>query len=640
MARREAIGFSLGAFVLMTASPAAAEPGHPSADSKDILPELLPMHPRILITDEEMDRARSMAAHDRVYARLIARIIREAESILDEPVIEYALSDGERPSMLGGSRAIIRHVLYTAFAWRWTGDRRFAERARAEMMAAARFPEWNHTHFLDVAETACGVAIGYDWIFPFLSRDERALIRTALVEKALLWGDRAYRGSEDEWLGFPRYSWNWNPVCNGGLLAAALAVAEDEPLLARDIIAGATASLPRALAAFGPDGGGGEGPVYWSYGILYYVLSVAMLERALGSTMGLTSTDAFRQTDQYRLWVQGPTGKAFNYGDCKEKLAGNVALAWLARNNAQPATSSLAREEMVAGMEAPKLDGEFDRFFPLYAIWYPEAPERANAALPAAVHFRGDADIACFRSDWSSPDAAYLGFKAGNNAANHTHQDLGSFVLEGQGVRWASDLGTDSYQLPGYFDGKTPSGARYRIFRINTASHSAMMPEGVNQDPFARAAITRFGVRPRGGFAITDLTAAYPGHAASIQRGVDFTDGGGLVTIRDEVRGGSPGSRWRWAMLTQAQIAIEGSSAVLSLEGRSMRVVADRSASRFEVIDARPPSTAQNPNAGYRLLTLHTQADASGELDLQVSLFPLGGRKAASSATAPLSAWT
>jgi hypothetical protein len=161
--------------------------------------------------------------------------------------------------MLGGSRTIIHYVMTCAFAWRWTGHRPFAERAVAEMVSAAHFPEWNHTHFLDVAETSFGVAVGYDWLHGFMDETTRDLIRIALVEKCLLWADRAYRGSKDEWLGFPRYTWNWNQVCNGGVIASAIA-AESEPQLCADTIAGAVRSVPLALTAYEPDGVSAEDP--------------------------------------------------------------------------------------------------------------------------------------------------------------------------------------------------------------------------------------------------------------------------------------------------------------------------------------------------------------------------------------------
>lgn len=633
--------FGIGALGLALASTGrlGAEPGHPSAALGDILPNLKPAHPRLLVTDAMLDDCRARAAADPHHAAVVARVLKEAELILGEPVVPYGLSSGERPSMLGGSREIIRRTLNTAFAWRWTGDRRFADRARDELLSAARFPEWNHTHFLDLAETAFGVAVGYDWIHAALTPDERSTIRMALVEKALLWADRALRGSDDEWLGFPGYSWNWNPVCNGGVLAAAIAVAEDEPLLARDVMSGVVRSLPRALAAFGPDGAGSEGPVYWTYGVTYHVLAIAMLEAATGDGMGLGDTAPFRKTDLYRLWVQGPTGKAFNYGDCAEHLAPTAALAWLGKRHGHPQVVAHARGEMLEQIDQPKLAGEFDRFFLFYAIWYPEAAKPVRSPLPVGAHFRGGADIACFRGDWRDRDAAYLGFKAGCNATNHAHQDLGSFVLEGQGVRWASDFGADSYQLPGYFDSKAPSGGRYRIFRVTAASHATIMPEGVNQDVFATAPIESFESRADGGFAIARLDAAYAGHARSVRRGIAFDRLGRCVTIRDEVRGAAAGSVWRWTMPTEADIDINGTRAHLSLSGKTMLVTTQATGVRFERDDAHPPTPAESKNERYSLLVLRQPVDASGNLDIVVRLYPLGDDEHIAPKTLTLDLW-
>lgn len=624
--RRSLLGGGL-AGLLLNSSPSLGEPGHPSAKLADVMPALHAPHPRLLVTDEQMSACKAQAVRDPVYARLIDRVLREARTILTEPTVQYRLSSGERPSMLGGSRQIIRKVLNCAFAWRWTGDRTYADRVRTELLSAARFPEWNHTHFLDVAETAFGVAIGYDWIHAALSPEDRATIRMALVEKALLWADRAYRGAEDEWLKFPTFYWNWNQVCNGGALAAALAVAEDEPQLAADILAGVQKSLPLALAALGPDGAGPEGPIYWTYGITFHVLILAMLNNSLGTDFALGGTDAFLHTDEYRLWVQGPTGKAFNYGDGKELLHPSAALAWLGNRHRHPRTVALARKEMVSLFEAPRADAEFDRFYPLYAVWYPKAAP-VPALTERARRFRGNADLAIFRGDWDDADAAYLGFKAGDNATNHAHLDLGSFVLEGQGVRWAVDLGGDSYQVPGYFDGKSSSGRRYKAFRVSTAGHGTLMPLGLEQDPFGKAAIERFATRDDGGFAIADLTAVYQSAASSIRRGVDFARRGARVTIRDEVEGAAPASSWRWAMITYAKVALDGATAVLSQDGKAMLAVIESPGLRFSQAPATPPTSVENRNDGASILTIMAAANPDGRCSIQVALYPLGpGRR-------------
>lgn len=621
MPRRTVMAGGIG--LLFAGTPLAAQVAAPSARLADVLPTLMTAHPRLLVTDDAMAECRKRAAGDPVYAKMIERIVAEARKILTEPTVPYRLTGTSRLSMLGGARQMIRRVINTAFAWRWTGERVFADRVRTEILNAARYPDWNHTHFLDTAEIAFAVALGYDWIHAALSPAERATIRMALVEKGLLWADRAYRGTTDEWLQYPTFWWNWNQVCNAGMLAAALVVAEDEPLLAADILAGVDRSLPLATAALAPDGAGPEGPIYWTYGITFHVLALAMLQAATGNDHGSGDTAAFRQTDLYRLWAQGPTDKAFNYGDCKELLSPTSATAWLGLRHDHPQVVALARREMIARFDRPLLDGEFDRFYALYSIWYPAAT-KAPPLREKARRFRGNADLAVFRGDWSDPGAAYLGFKAGDNATNHAHLDLGSFVLEGQGVRWAIDLGGDSYQLPGYFDSKNSSGGRYRIFRVSTAGHGTFMPLGIEQDPFRKAPITTFAARPDGGLAIADLTDAYPGTAKRIRRGVAFIDRGARVMVRDEVEGAKPGSVWRSAIFTRASIAIDGRRATLTQDGRTMIAIIETPNLTFASRPATPPTTAENQNEGVSILSVEAAANGTGLAAVQIALYPLG----------------
>ena len=54
------------------------------------------------------------------------------------------------------------------------------------MLAAARFSDWNPSHFLDVAEMTFALAVGYDWLYDQLDRASRKEIRTAIVDKGVV----------------------------------------------------------------------------------------------------------------------------------------------------------------------------------------------------------------------------------------------------------------------------------------------------------------------------------------------------------------------------------------------------------------------------------------------------------------------
>ncbi|WP_197171229.1 hypothetical protein [Novipirellula aureliae] len=53
-------------------------------------------------------------------------------------------------------------------------------------------------------------------------------------------------------MGHFTYAYDWNPVCVGGLLIGALAVAEHET--ARFVVPHALKHLPTAIGSYGPDG--------------------------------------------------------------------------------------------------------------------------------------------------------------------------------------------------------------------------------------------------------------------------------------------------------------------------------------------------------------------------------------------------
>ena len=105
------------------------------------------------------------ARTDPLRAALHARIIAAGEFELSAPPLEYKIVG---PRLLAQSMAAINHIVTCGMAYRLTGDVRFAERARRDMLTASAFVDWHPSHFLDVAEMALAVGIGYDWLYPYL----------------------------------------------------------------------------------------------------------------------------------------------------------------------------------------------------------------------------------------------------------------------------------------------------------------------------------------------------------------------------------------------------------------------------------------------------------------------------------------
>jgi len=616
-------GFLCRAMVVILATSPFLLAGLPGpASGGDPLATLRPGHPRLLATAAEFAALPARAAQDPLLAATLARVRQEADFFLGAPVMKRPLTG---PLLLDQSLKAQNHILICALAFRITGDHRYRDRAVKEMIAAAAFPDWNPTDFLNVAEMATALALGYDWLYPDLTDRERNTIRRALREKALVFAPAAYApgGPTDGRLWFTTTSHNWNQVCNGGLLAAALALADEEPELARTVIAGVRQSLPRAIAAYKPDGALPEGPSFGEYGTAYQVLDVAMLDSALGSCFGLDESPAFRRTAFYRLAVQSPTGLAFNYGDGDPELDVSPAYIWLAHHFGPPAAvvHSRALLALAAARKAGASGG--DRFFALHALWLPPEPAVPIPApdLPLDFHFRGPVDLAIFRSAWGDPRALFVGFKAGDNSAIHGHLDLGSFVLDADDVRWAVDLGSDNYNLPGYH-----SVRRWTYFRLNNLSHNTLTPGDALQGPKAIAPIIAFGSRPDRAFAVADLTPAYPGAARKIIRGVALLDRA-RVLVQDDVTGLQSGLRLRWRLITSSKVLLsgDGRTATLEQKGRTLRVeiLAPSDGARFSVGSTRPPTGDENQNRGTVMLAIEA-TPTTADVSLAVLLTPVG----------------
>ena len=607
------------AFFAALALPLRAQPADPLA-------RLRASHPRLLLTDDQLAQNLAAAKTDPLRASLHARIIALAEAQLTAKPVEPILIG---PRLLDKSRTTLARVLTGAMAYRLTGDARFAARAKLEILTVAAFADWNPSHFLDVAEMSTAVGLGYDWLYHYLTPAERTTIRTALLEKGLALAPAAYTpgGATDKRVGrWVTAHHNWNQVCNAGLLTAALALADEAPALARLVVNGACLSLPLAMDAYQPDGAYPEGPNYWGYGTTYNVIALAVLESALGSDFDLGKTPAFDRTALYRLHIQSPTGLSFNYADGGSALGAAPEYTWLALRYAHSAALAHSRELLATAISTKKSDRESDRFFALHAVWFPAAlaPDHsslATSAAPLDIRFRGPAQLALFRSAWHDPRALFLGFKAGSNAVNHSHLDLGSFVLDADGVRWAQDLGTDDYNLPAYFGAK-----RWTYFRLNNFSHNTLTPGTALQSLKADAPIIAFASTPARAFAVTDLSAAYPASAKKILRGVALLDRA-CVLVQDEVTALAPGTPLTWRLATDAKIQIiDAHHAELTQSGKTLRAeILEPAAANFTATTATPPTAVEKQNNGTSLLTATIPATtAASDARLRVLLTPLG----------------
>ena len=237
-------------------------------------------HPRLLLPAGEEETVRARIAEEPEVALADSLILAACEKMMAQPpVVREKI--GKR--LLHVSREALKRIFYLSYAWRiHAGEdaagraRRdaYADRAIREMMAVCRFSDWNPTHFLDVGEMTMAVAIGYDWLYPVMTEDQRDSVAAAVRKLAF----DASRNEKDAW--FYNNTNNWNQVCNAGLSCGAIALFEQFPDEARAILAKCLETNPKALDDYSPEGGYPEGYAYWAYGSAYQILLLASLESA------------------------------------------------------------------------------------------------------------------------------------------------------------------------------------------------------------------------------------------------------------------------------------------------------------------------------------------------------------------------
>lgn len=613
---------------------------HAETTRIDITPEQVhaafdrpvPPHPRLLLNDAQMPALRQRIESDPMMKGFYEGLLEKAQNELDSKPLERKLT-GRR--LLGVSRDCLRRVLLWSTAYRLNGDQRFLHRTEQEMLAAASFSDWNPNHFLDVAEMTAALAIGYDWLYNDLPQTSRDTIRTAILEKGLqpsLVNTGPFRNSG-----------NWNQVCNGGITLGTLAILEDEPELAETIVHRAVNGVQVVMNKYEPDGAYPEGPGYWDYGTTYNVLLLAALESVIGTDFGLADLHGFSKCADYFLHVCGPTGLYFNYPDSGTKKSFSPAVFWFAQKYTAPEVAWNDYKLWKKALETTSQRLYDDRMAPLTLLWAKDEP-----AAPKQTRWmgRGENPVAMFRTAWTDPDAVYLAVKGGSPRVNHGHMDIGSFVLDADGLRWAVDLGPENYNkiesLGMNLWGMNPDSDRWTIFRYNNFSHNTLVVNGQHQIIKASAPIVRYSDKPEFSHAVIDMSPVYNGQLEKALRGAALLPTGQIL-IQDELKApaGTP-AKVRWAMATPAAVAIQSNrQAVLTQKGKTMRFeVLGPDHVELTTYSANPKADYDQPNPGIVMIGFEVELQPGQDIRLAVLMSPQSSEKSNNIPEKPVLTWS
>jgi len=534
-----------------------------------LLKNLRKSQPRLVLNAVIEKNLREKLKSDPLIQNIYQSIKHNAAMVLAKELIKVDVSDDPRSqrNQLGISREFLWRMNMLAMVYRIEKDPYILERINDELVAACNFPTWNPRHFLDVGEMSLAISLALDWTAVDLPKSTIQLAKNSLIEKGIKpsWPEN---GKTPSWVYRDN---NWNQVCNGGMIAASITVAEMEPELAAKTIHRSIDGLNNALGAYQPDGVYPEGAVYWGYGTQFSVVTAAMLESAFGTDFGIFDFPAFMESATFRLLSTAPSGKLFNYADCAEEPERytDFTLSWFA---AKTGDKIFMNEEKLK--QPPEERGRISRLAGAGLVWTAQFEEKKSSTLSEAWAGSGANPIVVFTGGEQNTNQYYFGGKGGRGTVNHGNMDAGSFIFELNGVRWVVDPGNQSYgvlERAGFnLWSRAQESDRWKLITKSNFGHSTISVNNQLHNVDGLVSITDFkkGEKPEATF---DMTPAFRGLVKSAKRTFK-KDSPVSVLIEDEIEKSEKTELITWQLMTTAEVQLVDGGAILKKDDQELKI--------------------------------------------------------------------
>ncbi len=482
-------------------------------------------HPYLFLSSDELPALREKFRNE-PFAERWERLLANAEQFLQTPVVT--------------SEAVRRRALdptgvagICAFAWLFTRDERYAERAVQESLGYAGAHQWHTVRSwntgadLPTAHACFTTALVYDWCHDYLTSEQREYLEETILRKGL----RVYlRSVEDyrDWWVENKIS-NWCGVLHGGCGLAGLAL--------HDVYAEARYAFDHAWPhcqefldeVILADGGGHEGVMYWRYGVIFSDYLVMAASRLLGDDRGLYERLTGRLPGYWDIYMHGPDQVYANLNDMNERtfrgLYGDDPTVFQGGPSALinalfEAKTPCGDELLLWAADNGGPGASWKGTSPFWFLWRREAPPAGpKPALQDAVLFRGAGHVV-----WQSPELWFVYNGGWVSDKSHHNCDLGTFFLVANGERFVND--------PGY-------GA------VEASDHSTVTVNRAGQFEGARARFLRHGSGEGFHYFASDLTECYVEPLERFVRHGVMVDGKYIVLLDDLVSPEPAEFTWR-----------------------------------------------------------------------------------------------
>ena len=487
------------------------------------------------------------------------------------------------PATVGGNAAdvFLDRMLILGLSYQITGDSKYADAAWEilKVITDDSFKDINPWHNLDFGMFCQGYAIAYDWMYSAWDDTKKATIEKAIVRQCFRPANDSYTDNHpnknqtsDNGLLYGTFiNHNHNSFVNSGVVMVSLALMDKYPEITSSLCHDALICSELLLNEFAPGGLSTEGTMYQSLIIDNLSMMFSSLEKSTGKLYGLDTCPGLKDGKAMRVLhgFESDCGM-FCFGDTYDSLI------------TQPGELYFDAHYDLHGFRTDifnrvKSIKDFTRKVKLLCWYVPDTSGQGISIDKDMVMNYGGANgvLATFRNKFGSGQS-YVGVKAGTTTKTYfTHMDEGSFVFHSQGIKWATDLGKDNYDITGY---SAPTGAandRWKIFRIRPDGHNVLLIDPNPSDYgylFNKTATLTTETSDTQAKAVIDMSALVSDKANSFQRGFLLTDDRLSLVVRDEVSLKGTSDLY-WVMYTEQNVSVSGNVATLTAKKDSKKQV-------------------------------------------------------------------
>ena len=549
-------------------------------------------HPYLVATEDDFTNLRNTYSSengDKTLKKYLDSVVREAEivytnnAVEDPTVNNNKLINGEngevynphldeenagynaRTGRLDAIAEYANEVLLLAFAYRVTGDVKYARLAYEYTLSLTKWEHWGPAYIVNTADATAAIAIAYDWLYDVWTGEDLqmdpwetektlvaavgmdiSLIEDAIYKHGVYSGIRSTQGLE---CLYPRNQadqdkyttekHSWNAICTSGMTIGALAILGNYAADSGEVenmeylIKTNTENLINiGLEAYAPDGSYSESIYYWARSTNAIALMSWCFKTSTGSERGYMDTwgvdNSFYKAYQmeFSSVVNSDGYQYWSYNDAPiESL--NTSFFFFAAESYNDNALAAIRTHQLRRKDVTIWD----------AIGYkPEYAELSISDVNVSLDATYDnIDGYVSRSDWED-GALFVGVSVDRNDTYHGQIDSGNFIYANKNYTWFLDHGTENPGVYGYLD----SRYRYGYYKntgeganIVIVANEADVPYGQLLE--AQGTVTEYVSEDAGMYVMIDNTAVYGKVVNQAYRGVLLTNDRKTVVIQDEI---------------------------------------------------------------------------------------------------------